>query len=108
MFLHLLLFILMKVKKKGKAISVTGRGGPYGCETSRLPHFLDIRLTDGGKVVSLTSRLPFTPQEDSWYPFLLEAVFILVYIKKSFHLGDYNRVSTWVCVYVCIHTKSHT
>jgi hypothetical protein len=34
---------------------VTGRGDPYGCETSRLPHLLDNRLTDGGAVVSLTS-----------------------------------------------------
>jgi hypothetical protein len=33
---------------KGKAIPVTGRGGPRGCETSKLPHFLDNRLTDGG------------------------------------------------------------
>jgi hypothetical protein len=40
---------------------------------SRLPHFLDSRLTDAGNVVSLTRRQPFTPQEDSWYPFLLEA-----------------------------------
>jgi hypothetical protein len=24
---------------KGKAIPVTGREGPEGCETSRLPHF---------------------------------------------------------------------
>jgi hypothetical protein len=30
------------------------------CETSRLPHFLDNRLTDGGEVVSLTRRPPFT------------------------------------------------
>jgi hypothetical protein len=51
---------MVKVKK-GKANSVTGRGGPYGCETSRLPHFLDNRLTDGSKVVSLTLRPPFTP-----------------------------------------------
>jgi hypothetical protein len=29
-----------KCKGKGKAIPVTGRGGPQGCETSRLPHFL--------------------------------------------------------------------
>jgi hypothetical protein len=27
---------------KGKAVPVTGLGGPYGCETSRLPHFLTI------------------------------------------------------------------
>jgi hypothetical protein len=26
--------------KKDKTISVTGSGGPLGCETSRLPHFL--------------------------------------------------------------------
>jgi hypothetical protein len=38
---------------------------------SRLPHYLDNRLIDGGKVVSLTRRPPFTPQEDSWYSFLL-------------------------------------
>jgi hypothetical protein len=58
---------------KAKAIPVTGREGPWGCETSRLPHFLDNRLTDDGEVISLTCRQPFTPQEDSWYSFLLEA-----------------------------------
>jgi hypothetical protein len=42
-------------------------------ETSRLPHFLDRRLTDGGKVVSLMRRPSFIPQEGSWYSFLLEA-----------------------------------
>jgi hypothetical protein len=42
--------------KKGKAIPVTGREGPFSP---------DNRLTDGGKVVSLTRPLPFTPQEDS-------------------------------------------
>jgi hypothetical protein len=41
--------------------------------TSRLSHFLDNRLTDGGEVVSLTRLPPFTPQEDSWYSFVLEA-----------------------------------
>jgi hypothetical protein len=56
-----------------KAIPVTGREGPSGCERSRLPHLLDNRLTDGGKVVSLTHWPRFTPQEDSWYSFLLEA-----------------------------------
>jgi hypothetical protein len=48
---------------RGKAIPVTGLGDPYGCETSRLPHFLDNRLTDGGKVVSLTRWPAFTPRK---------------------------------------------
>jgi hypothetical protein len=39
---------------KGKAIPEPIRGGPQGCEMSRLPHFLDNRLTDGGEVVSPT------------------------------------------------------
>jgi hypothetical protein len=60
-------------KKKGKAIPVPGHGGPWGCETLRVPQYLDNRLTDGGQVVSLTRRPPFTPQEGSWYSFLLEA-----------------------------------
>jgi hypothetical protein len=47
--------------KKGKVIAVTDRGGPQGWETSRLPHLLDNRLTDGSEVVSLTRRSPFTP-----------------------------------------------
>jgi hypothetical protein len=38
-----------------------------------LPHFLDNRLTDGDEVVSLMRRSPFTPHENSWYLFLLEA-----------------------------------
>jgi hypothetical protein len=33
---------------------------PIGFETSRLPHFLDNRLTDGGEFVSLTCR-PLLP-----------------------------------------------
>jgi hypothetical protein len=41
---------------RGKAIHLTDRGGPYGCETPRLPHFLDNRLTDGSEVVRLTRR----------------------------------------------------
>jgi hypothetical protein len=58
----------------GKAVPVTGRGGPQGCETSRLPHFLDSRLIDGGEVVSLTRwQAALYPQEDSWYSVLLEA-----------------------------------
>jgi hypothetical protein len=44
----------------GKAVAVTGHGGPKDCEMSRLLHFLNNWLTDGGKVVSLTRRSPFT------------------------------------------------
>jgi hypothetical protein len=47
--------------RKSKVILVTGHGGPLGCETLRLPHFLDSQLTDAGEVVSITHQLPFTP-----------------------------------------------
>jgi hypothetical protein len=46
-----------------KAIPVTGCEGPWGCERSRLPRFLDNRLTDGGEFVSLMHQLPFTPRK---------------------------------------------
>jgi hypothetical protein len=59
--------------KQGQAIPVTGHGGPFGCEMLRVSHYLESRLTDGGKVVSNMRRPPFTPQEDSGYSFLLEA-----------------------------------
>jgi hypothetical protein len=65
-------FINRLTGKKREAILVTVLGCPYVCETSRLPHFLDNRLTDGGDV-SLRRRPPFTSQEDSWYSFLLKA-----------------------------------
>jgi hypothetical protein len=52
-----------RIGKKGKAIPVTGCGDPYGCETSRLPHFPHGRLTGGGEVVSLTRRSPFTRRD---------------------------------------------
>jgi hypothetical protein len=62
-----------KIRKgKKQANPITGREGPWGCGTSRLPHRLDHRLTDGGEV-SLTRRLPFTPHENSWCSFLIEA-----------------------------------
>jgi hypothetical protein len=48
-------------KKKVYAIPVTGHGGPYGCEKSRLPYFLDNQLTGGGEVVSLKRRSPLLP-----------------------------------------------
>jgi hypothetical protein len=46
---------------KDKAISVTAHGSPYGCETSRLSHFIDNRLRDGGEDDSLMRRPPFPP-----------------------------------------------
>jgi hypothetical protein len=39
-----------------QVIPVTARGGPYVYETSRLPHILDNRLTNGDELVSLTRR----------------------------------------------------
>jgi hypothetical protein len=65
--LSLCSFVFPEIKKisypNGKAIPETGREGPQGYETSRLPHFLENRLTDGGEVVSLTRRQPFTPRK---------------------------------------------
>jgi hypothetical protein len=58
---------------RGKVIPVTGRAGPQACQTLRLPHFRHNSLTDDSEIVSLTRRPSFTPQEDSWYSFLLEA-----------------------------------
>jgi hypothetical protein len=54
-----------KGKIKGKAIPVTGSGGPWDCETSRLPHFPHNRLTDAGEIISLMLRPPSASQEDS-------------------------------------------
>jgi hypothetical protein len=46
-----------------KAIDVIGCGGPLGCETSRLPRFLDSQLTGGDEVGSLMRRPPFTSRK---------------------------------------------
>jgi hypothetical protein len=61
------------IKYKGKAFRVTG------CETSRFPHFLDNRFTDGGEVVSLTGQaIPVTGRggpygcETSRFPHFLD------------------------------------
>jgi hypothetical protein len=51
---------------------VTGSGGLYGWEMLSISHCLDNQLTDGGGV-SFTRWPSFTPKEDSWYTFLLEA-----------------------------------
>jgi hypothetical protein len=60
--------LLIKVQEK-KAI-------PYVCETSKFPHFLDNRLTDGGHVI-LTRRPHFTPQEETGAVVRLEELSIL-------------------------------
>jgi hypothetical protein len=43
-------------------IADDARPGASG-ETPSFPYFLDNRLTDGGEVVSLTRRPPFTPRK---------------------------------------------
>jgi hypothetical protein len=45
---------------------------PTGLWEVEAPRFLDNWLTNGGAVISVTHRPAFTPQEDSWYSFLLE------------------------------------
>jgi hypothetical protein len=55
-------FQLNSCGKRGKAIPVTDRRDPQGCERLRLPHYLDKRLIDGGKVVSPTRRPHLTPR----------------------------------------------
>jgi hypothetical protein len=62
-----------------KAIPVPGHGGPQGCETLRVPQYLDNRLTGGGKVVSLTRRPSFTPQE--YYLSVMDFSAILAILK---------------------------
>jgi hypothetical protein len=46
-----------------ETLPVAGIGGRYGCETLKIPHCLDKCLTDGGKIVTLTSRPPLYSQE---------------------------------------------
>jgi hypothetical protein len=48
---------------KSEAIPVTGRGCLQGCEMLKIPHCLDSRLTDGGKVVSPLHRPRSTPHK---------------------------------------------
>jgi hypothetical protein len=46
---------------KNVKLPVTGHEGLWRCERLRLSHLLDVRLVDGGKVVSLIRWPPFTP-----------------------------------------------
>jgi hypothetical protein len=54
---------LILIKIINKAIPPTGHGGPWVCETSRLPHFLDKWLTDSSEAVSLARWPAFTPRK---------------------------------------------
>jgi hypothetical protein len=47
----------------GKSFPVTGLEGLQSCNTLRIPHCIEIRLTDGGKVFSSTHRQRSTPQK---------------------------------------------
>jgi hypothetical protein len=53
----------MNFQYKAKAIPVTGRGSLWGCHMIRVPYYLNIRLTDGGKVVSPTHWPRSIPQK---------------------------------------------
>jgi hypothetical protein len=57
------LTISKEIKKQNKGILTRDLIGQYGCEMSRLPHFLDSRLADDSEVVSLTRRSFFTPKK---------------------------------------------
>jgi hypothetical protein len=61
----------IKILYKSKVIPVTGHGGLKGCQMLRIPYFLDKRLRDGGKGVSLTLGLHLTPRKIFWYSFFL-------------------------------------
>jgi hypothetical protein len=50
-------------KIKVVKLPLTGCGGPWSCETSRLPHFLCNWLTDSGEVVSPMYQLPFNSRK---------------------------------------------
>jgi hypothetical protein len=54
-FLPINLFFIIIIIIINKAISVTDRGGLWDCEIL-IPHCVDNRLTDGGKIVSPTHR----------------------------------------------------
>jgi hypothetical protein len=50
------------IDKKGKNAHVTGRANLWGCEPSRLPHFLDNGSHMAMRLSALrASRPPFTP-----------------------------------------------
>jgi len=63
--------VKLRVKGKGKAVPLQAWSGPEGTRKLRFPDFMTT-AQDGGKIVSLTHRLPLPPG-NTWYSFLLEA-----------------------------------
>jgi len=57
---------------KGKSVPLQAWIGPEGSRKLMFPDFVTV-AQDGGKVISLTHRLLFTPRKYSRYSFLLEA-----------------------------------
>jgi hypothetical protein len=52
---------ITKQVKEGKAIPATGHGGPHGCETSRLSHFLQIGPQMAVRLSTLCAGRPLPP-----------------------------------------------
>jgi hypothetical protein len=67
----LTLTMVVNIQKR-KIYPCNSQWRPIGFCDFKAPTFLDSLLTDGDKVVSLMCQLPFSPQEYSWYSFLLE------------------------------------
>jgi hypothetical protein len=51
------------IKLYSKAIPITGREGPYDCETSRLPHFRGIGSQMTVKLLTLRAGRPLPPRK---------------------------------------------
>jgi hypothetical protein len=54
-------------ESKNKAIPITGLKGLKSCQMLRIPHSLDNRHRDGGKVVSPTHQPQYTPQKHYYF-----------------------------------------
>jgi hypothetical protein len=52
-----------KIMLKDKAIPVTGCGGPWYCDISRILYFLDNESRDGSDVASLKSESSSIPRK---------------------------------------------
>jgi len=52
--------MMATVKTKGKSVPLQARSGPQGSRMLRFPDYVTI-TQNGGKVVSLTHRMPLSP-----------------------------------------------